>query len=151
MGASKSFIKNAVGILLVVAICFVAVTIYKKGNDSINSSMKDYDELISRFDSVQLKNYENAIVLGSQIIDLLKELEAEDGLTIEVWNGYNTKETKEGQTYSYEDIHKDDSKILSDIIDKTNKEKYINPSASFVSSVEYDDNDEIFSVIFKQK
>lgn len=151
MGASKSFIKNAVGILLVVAICFVAVTIYKKGNDSINSSMKDYDELISQFDSVRLKNYENAIVLGSQIIDLLKDLEAEDGITIEIWNGYNTKETKEGQKYSYEDIHKDDSKILSDVLDKTNKDKYINPGASFVSSVEYDDNNEISSVIFKQK
>ena len=39
MGASKSFIKNAVGILIVVAICFVAVTIYKKGNDSIRAGI----------------------------------------------------------------------------------------------------------------
>ena len=50
MSASKSFIKNAVGILIVVAICFVAVTIYKKGNASINSSISDYDEIVSQFD-----------------------------------------------------------------------------------------------------
>lgn len=150
MGASKSFIKNAVGILLVVAICFVAVTIYKKGNDSINDSLSDYDELIAQFDNAKLKNYDNSTALGSQIIDLLKNLEAEDGVTIEVWNGYSIKENK-AQTYSYNDIHKKDSTILSDIIDKTKKEYYINPNASFTSSVVYDDNSEISSVIFKQQ
>ena len=72
MGASKSFIKNAVGILIVVAICFVAVTIYKKGNDSINNSMKNYDEIMNQFDMVQWKKYDNATVLGSQIVELLK-------------------------------------------------------------------------------
>lgn len=150
MGASKSFIKNAVGILLVVAICFVAVTIYKKGNDSINNSLSDYDELIAQFDNAKLKSYDNSTVLGSHIIELLKTLEAEDGVTIEVWNGYSIKEDK-AQSYSYSDIHKKDSTILSDIIDKTKKEYYINPNASFVSSVVYDDNNEISSVIFKQE
>ena len=151
MGASKSFIKNAVGILIVVAVCFVAVMIYKKGNDSINNSMKDYDELIVQFDNTKLKNYENAIVSGSQIVDLLKRLQAEDIITIEVLNGYNIKEKKDGQTYSYSTIHENDSTVFLDIIDKTNKEKYINPSASFESHLVYDDNNEIASVVFRQK
>ncbi len=147
MGASKSFIKNAVGILIVVAICFVAVTIYKKGNDSINNSMKNYDEIMSQFDMMEWKKYDNGTVLGSQIIELLKGLEPEDVVTIEVWNGVNTK----GQEYTYDEIKETNSTILSDIVDKTNTEKYINPRASFVSTLEYDKNNELSKVIFKQK
>ena len=147
MGASKSFIKNAVGILIVVAICFVAVTIYKKGNDSINNSMKNYDEIISQFDAMEWKKYDNVTVLGSQIIELLKGLEPEDVVTIEVWNGAN----KNGQVYTYDEIQETNSTILSDIVDKTNTEKYINPRASFVATLTYDDNKELSKVTFKQK
>lgn len=147
MGASKSFIKNAVGILIVVAICFVAVTIYKKGNDSINNSMKNYDEIMNQFDTIQWKKYDNATVLGSQIIELLKELEPEDVVTIEVRNGASTK----GQEYTYAEIQETNSTVLSDIVDKTNSEKYINPRASFMSTLEYDKNNELCKVIFQQK
>ena len=151
MGASKSFIKNAVGILIVVAICFVAVTIYKKGNDSINASLDDYDALIAQFDGTKLKNYDNSIALGSQIIDLLNTLKEDDGITIVVSNGYSIKENKEAKTYDYENIHKTDSTILYDITDKTKKDSYINPNASFTSRLVYDDNNEISSIVFKQK
>ena len=147
MGASKSFIKNAVGILIVVAICFVAVTIYKKGNDSINNSMRDYDEIISQFGTIQWKNYDNTTVLGSQIIELLKGLKPEDVITIEVQNGASTK----AQQYTYDEIQETNSTILSDIVDKTNTERYINPRASFESTLDYDKNNELSKVIFKQK
>ena len=151
MSASKSFIKNAVGILIVVAICFVSVTIYKKGNASINSSISDYDEIVSQFDNAKLKNYDNSTASGSQIVDLLKTVKEDDGVTIIVSNGYTVKEKKEPQRYTYASLHANDSKILQEIIDKNNKEKYINPNASFTSAVIYDDNREISSVVFIQQ
>jgi len=151
MSASKSFIKNAVGILIVVAICFVAVTIYKKGNASINSSISDYDEIVSQFDNAKLKNYDNSTASGSQIVDLLKTLKEEDGVAIVVSNGYTVKEKKAPQVYTYTSIHANESKLLQEIIDKTNTEKYINPNASFSSAVVYDDNREISSVVFVQQ
>jgi hypothetical protein len=151
MSASKSFIKNAVGILIVVAVCFVAVTIYKKGNASINSSISDYDEIVSQFDNAKLKNYDNSTASGSQIVDLLKSLKEDDGVTIIVSNGYTIKEKKEPQNYTYALIYADESKILQEIIDKTNAERYINPNASFASTVVYDDNREISSVVFVQQ
>lgn len=151
MSASKSFIKNAVGILIVVAVCFVAVTIYKKGNASINSSISDYDEIVSQFDNAKLKNYDNSTASGSQIIDLLKNLKEEDGVTILVSNGYTIKNNSDPQRYTYQEIHKEGSEILSDIMDKTCKQRYINPNASFSSYVIYDDNREISSVVFEQR
>ena len=151
MSESKNFIKNAVGILIVVAICFVAVTIYKKGNASINSSISDYDEIVSQFDNAKLKNYDNSTASGSQIIDLLKTLKEEDGVIIVVSNGYTIQKNTEPQKYTYELIHAQDSKVLKDIVDKTNKKQYINPNASFSSNLIYDENREISSVVFEQK
>lgn len=151
MSASKSFIKNAVGILIVVAICFVAVTIYKKGNASINSSISNYDEIVSQFDNVKLRIYDNSTASGSQIVDLLKTLKEEDGVTIIVSNGYTIQKSETPQEYTYELIHANDSQILQEIVNKTNEKKYINPNASFSSSVVYDENREISSVVFKQQ
>ena len=151
MSASKSFIKNAVGILIVVAVCFVAVTIYKKGNASINSSISDYDEIVSQFDNAKLKNYDNSTASGSQIVDLLKTLKEEDGVTIVVSNGYTIQKETAPQKYTYESVHAKDSKVLQEIVDKTNTQKYINPNASFTSNVIYDENREISSVVFEQK
>lgn len=151
MSASKSFIKNAVGILIVVAVCFVAVTIYKKGNASINSSISDYDEIVSQFDNAKLKNYDNSTASGSQIVDLLKTLKEEDGVRIVVSNGYIIQNSGEAQEYDYSTIHAKDSTILKDVIDKTNSLRYINPNASFASTVVYDANREISSIIFDQK
>ena len=151
MSASKSFIKNAVGILIVVAVCFVAVTIYKKGNASINSSISDYDEIVSQFDNAKLKNYDNSTASGSQIVDLLKTLKEEDSVTIMVSNGYILQHQESAQEYDYASIHAEDSTVLQDIINKNSIRRYINPNASFRSMVTYDENREISSVVFEQQ
>lgn len=148
MSASKSFIKNAVGILIVVAICFVAVTIYKKGNASINHSLQDYDEIISQFDNANLKSYENSTASGSQIVELLKNMK-EDGVTIMVSNGYTIKNKKDAQKYTYKKLQEED--ILKEVADKSNSMRYINPNASFNSTVIYNDNKEISALVFEQK
>ena len=151
MSASKSFIKNAVGILIVVAICFVAVTIYKKGNASINSSISDYDEIVSQFDNAKLKNYDNSTASGSQIIDLLKNLTEEDSVKIVVSNGYIIQKNENAQENTYNRIHDKGATALQDILDKTNSKQYINPNASFSSTVVYDENREISAIVFVQK
>ena len=150
MSASKSFIKNAVGILIVVAICFVAVTIYKKGNASINSSISDYDEIVSQFDNAKLKNYDNSTASGSQIVDLLKTLKEEDGVTIVVSNGYVIQKGEKPKKYSYKYMQENPEE-LQNIMDKTCVSSYINPNASFSSTVVYDENREISSVVFEQQ
>lgn len=151
MSTSKNFIKSAVGILIVVAVCFVAVTIYKKGNDSINNSLNDYDKIVAQFENANLKNYDNATASGSQIVDLLKNLKEEEGVTIVVSNGYTLKNNMEAQKYDYALIHAVNSTVLNDVMDKNNSGRYINPNAEFASTVVYDANKDIASVVFEQK
>jgi len=151
MEASKSFIKNAVGILIVVAMCLVAVTIYKKGNDSINDSVREYDRILAEFEDRALKKYENTTVQGSQIIDLLKNMEERDGLTVYVSNGYTVQNKLSAQEYDYRTIYCEEDTVLDDISDKNVPARYINSTAVFASDVMYDENEEITAVIFKQK
>lgn len=151
MSASKSFIKNAVGLLIVVAVCFVAVTIYKKGNASINSSISEYDEIISQFDNEKLKAYDNSTASGSQIIELLKTLKEEDGVKIVVSNGYIVKNKMDAEEYDYNALTEKDSTILADVQNKTMEKRYIKPNAFFTSTVVYDENQEISAIVFVQK
>ena len=87
--------------MIVVAICLVAVTIYKKGNVSISNSISDYDELVSQFNNVKLTMYENATTSGAQIIELLKSLEEEyqkrkitKTKELKNWSDYKQKDYK---------------------------------------------------------
>ena len=129
----------------------MAVTIYKKGNASIISSISDYDEIVSQFDNAKLKNYDNSTASGSQIVDLLKTLKEEDGVTIVVSNGYTIQNKQDKQEYNYELIHAANSTVLQDVMDKNSLNRYINPNASFSSTVIYDENREISSVVFEQQ
>ena len=151
MSESKSFIKNAVGILLVVAMCLVAVTIYQKGNASITESINTYDEIVAQFENSKLKKFDNSTVLGSQIIDLIAGLNEEDGIYVLVSNGYTIREKEEAQKYDYKSIHDEDSTVLKDISNKSCDKRYINPRAIFSSVVTYDKNGEISTVVFNQK
>ncbi len=151
MSTSKSFIKGAVELLIVVAICFVTVMIYNKGNASINSSMSDYDEILSKFDNINLKSFENSTASGSQIVDLIKSLQADDGVTIQVTNGYSASKKLSPQEYTYDLVNTSDSTVLADISNRSKGSRYINPTASFMSSVIYDENEIITSVVFIQK
>ena len=151
MSESKTFIKNAVGVLIVVAICLVAVTIYKKGNVSISSSISNYDEIVSQFNNVKLSMYENATTSGAQIIELLKSLEEEDEITVVVANGYSVKNEETPQKYTYESIHSGEAATMAEVTNRKNKSQYINPNAQFFSYLIYDENNEISSVVFEQK
>jgi len=127
------------------------VTIYKKGNTSINKSISDYDEIISQFDYADFTRYDNATASGSQIIELLKSIKEEDAITVVVSNGYTVKNKQNPQNYTYESIYGENAVALAQISDKNNSGQYINPTAEFCSYVTYDDNKEITSVVFEQK
>ena len=133
MSESKTFIKNAVGVLIVVAICLVAVTIYKKGNVSISNSISDYDELVSQFNNVKLTMYENATTSGAQIIELLKSLEEEDEVTVVVANGYSVKNEETPQKYTYESIHSGEAATMAEVTNKNNKTQYIQMPSFFLT------------------
>ena len=81
----------------------------------------------------------------------MKNLKEEDAVKIIVSNGYIIHKNESAQEYTYGGIHDKDATVLMDILDKTNSKRYINPNASFSSTVVYDENREISAIVFVQK
>lgn len=151
MGESKNFIKNAVGLLIIVAICFISVMLYKKGNDSISKSIQDYDNILNSFHTVKLEQYKNSTTTGNEIMELIQNLKEEDGIKICVTNGYSKVNRIGAKEYDYGTVFSDISTVLKDIKDKTKQEEYINPLSKFSSDVVYNENGTIASLVFVQK
>ncbi len=149
MEVIKSFIKAAVGILLVVAVCLVMVTLYRKGNESISSSIKKYDSMMASAESLRYEEYLGNRVSGSEVIGLITSLGAGDNISITVANKYS-QSGRNTTTYTYETIHAAGSTLLSNMRDDTIKSDYINPRAYFKGTAVYDDNGVLSGLSFVQ-
>ena len=143
---SKKFLLVAAS--LVLAIMFIGITfgIAGKGRTTIGETSTQYDSLMEKYTNVQLSLYDNSSASGSEIVALIKGLTDDDAYSINVTNGNGTE-----KTYTYETVTAASSTVLEDIADKSQKEFYINPTASFKSALTYDENGEISCVSFKQK
>lgn len=143
---SKKFLTTAAGIVLTIALIAVWFSIANKGKTGINESVSQFDSLMSQYSDMQLSLYDDATVSGSEIITLIKALSLESHYTIHVKNGSGKE-----KSYTYELITANDSSMLKDMVDKKKEENYINPSASFKSSVTYNENGIISDITFEQK
>ena len=143
---SKKFLTTAAGVVLAIALIAVWFSVANKGKTGINDSASQFDSLMSQYSDIQLSLYDNATASGSEVVALIKALSSDSGYTITVKNGSGKE-----NSYTYEAVNAKDATVLADITDKAKQECYINPSASFKSSIEYDDNGIVSAVMFEQK
>lgn len=144
MKISKEAIFTAAGILLTIAFVFLCVTIYKKGESSITESTSKYDSLAAQFGDAELVMYDNGTASGSDVLSLISGLDSSKGYTIKVTNGKD-------KTASY--AYAANSTSLDTAIAKAktkSDDNYINPYASFTSTLTRDGNGVVVSVEFKQ-
>ena len=143
---SKKFLLVAAGLVLAIMFIGISFGIAGKGRTTIGETSTQYDSLMEKYTNVQLSLYDNSSASGSEIVALIKGLTEDDSYSIKVTNGTGTE-----KTYTYTMVNASDSTVLEDITDKSEKECYINPTASFKSALTYDENGEISCVLFKQK
>lgn len=150
MGESKAFIKHAVGLVLVVAMCLMAVVIYQKGRESIQHSMSTLDALFGKMEQESVKQYEGTVVSGYQVLELLRGLEEADGVAVQVKNGV-LRTAVEGKRYTYAALQTNRQEMLEKMQDPSEAEYYINATALFRSSVIYDGNGAPEELLFVQE
>lgn len=146
MSTAKRMLSGAIGLVLVIAFCFLVVNIYRKGDTTIGNSVSQYDSLVSQYGDSLYGRYENGSASGSEILSLLENLTSEDGISITVYNGSNT-----ATVYTYSNINAANSTMMKNARTKSNTEAYINPTASFTSAVSKDANGVIGGITFRQK
>ena len=150
MGESKTFIKHAVGLVLVVAMCLMAVVIYQKGKESIQNSMRTLDTLFGKMEQETVKQYEGTVVSGYQVLELIRGLEEADGFSVQVKNGV-LRTAAEGKRYTCVALKANRQEMLEKMQDPSEAEYYINATAFFRSSVIYDGNGAAEELLFVQE
>lgn len=152
MSTTKKLIIGAVTFIAAIGFCILTLTLYNKGETSINSTVAQYDEVVDDYSNIKLAMYDNSIVSGTQIIELINDLDENSGYTIVVKNGVNqnTAATAQQQEYKYSTSTDFKDKVDS-ITNKSATEFYINPNASFKSTVSKDSNGAINVVTFVQQ
>lgn len=153
--------NNALKFLLAAGSCIVVILllafgfgIMNKGRSSANQTMESYDNMVSQFDDIKFSVYADSTTTGSDVINLLKNLNASDGVQIIVVNksatavtyGINASGVLEGTTVAGGATYN-----LASVSDKTVTAAYINSLASFEGSLTRDANGAISAVTFTQK
>ena len=143
---AKKYIMGVLGLILALGVCFTAVSIYKKADTATDNGMDQYDILLSQYGDSMYARYDGGSASGDEILSLLENMRAEDGVSITVINGSSTS-----TVYSYTTLNASGSTQLKDAKTRSKTTTFINPNANFTSSVTKDANGVISGITFTQK
>ena len=147
--AMKNGLKTAGALALIVGFMLLMFYFYRKGEDGMNNSMGQYDEVMGQYGDVTISMFRDNTVSGSQVIELIQNLDAEKSYSVVVINGANqASASSTGTTYTY-----GSATFATDLVnmsDKSNATTYINPYATFKSVVTMDKNGTVTAITLTQ-
>lgn len=141
---SKKMVAFAIGAVALLIWAGIVIGMASKGRHSSTNTMQQLDSYLAPYDNIQYALYDDSAVSGSDVVELIKDIR-DDGVSIIVTNGSGTV-----KTYTYESVTASNSVDLKNIKDKSITASYINPSATFKSSILRDANDTVIAIEFKQ-
>lgn len=150
MNNALKFLLAAVGLIVVVLFAAFVINTMNKGRGSANQSLESYDNMISQFDDIKFSVYADSTTSGSDVINLLKNLNTSDGVSVVVVNKTSTV-TYTNTTGTLSGSDGTNTYNLSDVSDKSKTASYINSLASFSGAVTRDANGAITTVTFTQQ
>lgn len=154
MSNAQKFLLGAVGLIVTVLLAAVIINIMNKGRSSMNNSMDSYDAMVGQFEDVKFSVYRDSNVTGNEVINLLKNLNVSDNVSVIV-------KSKAGATCTWTAAAGGSvtaaitggsatTGTLSDVGTKAH-DAYINALGAYKGSVQTNANGAILSVTFEQK
>lgn len=150
MSNAVKFLLAAVSLIVVVLLAAFIINTMNKGRGSANKSLESYDNMIGQFDDIKFSVYADASTSGSDVINLLKNLNVSDGVSVVVVNKTATV-TYTNTTGTLSGTDGTNTYTLSDVSDKTKTATYVNSLATFTGAVTRDANGAITTVTFTQQ
>lgn len=150
MNNALKFLLAAVSLIVVVLFAAFVINTMNKGRGSSNKSLESYDNMISQFDDIKFSVYADASTSGSDVISLLRNLNAADGVSVVVTNKSATV-TYTNTTGILSGTDGTNTYTLSDVSDKSKAASYVNSLATFAGAVTRDANGAITTVTFVQQ
>lgn len=153
MGNVWKFLLLAVGCIIVIALISLSLRVSKKGEADTEKNLGQYNRIASDAQDADLKLYDNIEVKGSEIVELIKEYNDHDYLSVVVdTNGgsstaYINPCVATGITMPVTNTGIDYSALPS----SKSSGNYINEAGIFRSLVYYDSNDVLACIWFTQQ
>ncbi len=151
MNNAVKFLLAAVSLIVVVLLAAFIINTMNKGRGSANQSLESYDNMIGQFDDIKFSVYADSTTSGSDVINLLKNLNPSDGVSVVVINKVPSTVTYTNTSGTLSGTDGTNTYNLADVSDKTKTASYINSLASFSGAVTRDANGAITTVTFTQQ
>ena len=145
MSTAQKILTFAVGLIMAVIFIIAGFNLFNRGKDSINNSTNQYYEIASQYDDLTYTQYEGAIVVGSEVVRMVKALQTStDGVEIKVVTKANASSSETGTVYDA------DTNLTTFQSDKSSN-NYINERGNFKCTITRSGNGVIEQVVFTQK
>ena len=139
-------------VVVIIALVLSAISLYmvSRSKSTINDGNTQYAEMMSDYSEINATIYDGLYVSGDKVIEVIKDCAAELNEGVQVLTLMNTGKTEGTDGASSKDKY-DQYKAGSEytIVNKSNN-SYINPSGTFVGSVDKNANGMVTSIIFRQ-
>ncbi len=136
-------------VVVIIALVLSAISLYmvSRSKSTINDGNTQYSELMSDYSEINATIYDGLYVSGDKVIDVIKDCaeKLDQGVQVmtimksqtEAGAGGKADEYKTSDAYAEKKFKKSDA-------------EYINPSGTFVGSVNKNGNGMVISILFKQ-
>ena len=139
-------------VVVIIALVLSAISLYmvSRSKSTINDGNTQYAEMMSDYSEINATIYDGLYVSGDKVIEVIKDCSADLNEGVQVLTLMNTGKadgTDGTSTKDKYDQYKSGSEYT--IVNKSNN-SYINPTGTFVGSVDKNANGMVTSIIFRQ-
>ena len=139
-------------VVVIIALVLSAISLYmvSRSKSTINDGNTQYAEMMSDYSEINATIYDGLYVSGDKVIEVIKDCAADLNEGVQVltlMNAGKADGTDGSSTKDKYDQYKAGSEYT--IVNKSNN-SYINPTGTFVGSVDKNANGMVTSIIFRQ-
>ncbi len=136
-------------VVVIIALVLSAISLYmvSRSKSTINDGNTQYSELMSDYSEINATIYDGLYVSGDKVIDVIKDCAEK------LDQGVQVMTIMKSQTEAGAGGKADEYKTSDAYVEKKFKKsdaEYINPSGTFVGSVNKNGNGMVISILFKQ-
>lgn len=149
----KAIIIGA-GVVITMIVVSIGFLLMRSGQNTAQKTISKLDQISSEMSESEYTMYDGMEVRGSEVVNVLRKYKDEYiGICVK------TKKNPSGTWYVYDvtlngneaEIGSPSTDSISDTMDETNNNHYINPNGVFIGSIARDKNGRIAALMFEQK
>ena len=138
-------------VVVIIALVLSAISLYmvSRSKSTINDGNTQYSELMSDYSEINATIYDGLYVSGDKVIDVIKDCAGSLSEGVKVLTLMKSDKIQNGNESAQVDTYKNYDEYSDKKFSKSD-ESYINPSGTFVGSVNKNGNGMVTSILFKQ-